>query len=91
MKTILSLATVLIITGGLMGCNTIANNANLRNANSNTGYLVNNSNMASPIPAATVTPSSSNIGSNMGRIPNTNSNHNSNTNTQTNTNVNKAK
>ena len=78
MKTIAGLGLSLIITAGFFGCtSTSTNNANLRNANSNTGYMTSNT----PLPMATAPPMStpmtnSSINSNM--KPATNSKMNSN-------------
>jgi hypothetical protein len=46
MKKIIGFGLSLIISGGLMGCTTTSNNANLRGANTNTAYVVNNANVA---------------------------------------------
>ena len=55
MKTIAGLGLSLIITAGFFGCtSTGTNNVNLRNANSNTGYMVSNT----PMPMATAAPMS---------------------------------
>ena len=86
MKKIMGLGLLLIITAGLFGCtSTGTNNANLRNTNTNTGYMTNNANMASPMPAATTAPAmNSNMGSNMksGMNSNMKSNMNSNMNSK---------
>ena len=67
---------------GLAGCTTTSNNANLRNANTNTGYLTN-SNNAAPISNS----NSRNANTNSGYVTNSNSAApigNSNSNTHTN-------
>lgn len=59
MKTFLGLATFLMFIAGYMGCSTTANNANLRNTNTNTGYMVNDSKI--PMPAASSPIANSNM------------------------------
>lgn len=50
MKKIMALS-LLIVAGGVTACeSTTSNNANLRGANTNTGYMSNNANTASPMP-----------------------------------------
>ena len=83
MKKIFGFGLFAIISGGLMGCTTTDGNANLRNANSNTGYVTN----ATPTPAMTSSPmmnSNMNGNSNMKTGMNTNSHNNSNMNSKTN-------
>lgn len=59
MKTITGLSLSLLLTAGLVGCTATGNNANLRNTNTNTGYLSNNANMMSSTPAPAAQPMSS--------------------------------
>ena len=92
MKTIIGLGLSMMITAGLMGCTSTEGNANLRNANSNTGYMMSNqnANMASPMPMSTPsTMMNSNMGSNM--KPGMNSNMKSNPNSTMNSNMSKMK
>ena len=44
MKKIIGFGLSLMISGALMGCTTTSNNANLTGANTNTGYVTNNTN-----------------------------------------------
>jgi hypothetical protein len=90
MKTIIGLGLGSIILVGLAGC-TADSNANLRNENSNTGYLT-----ASPTPRSTSTPitnyNTSNAGGkntmlNSNHISNVNSAKNNGSNMKTNTNT----
>ncbi len=74
MKTIIGLSLLLAIIGGLMGCTSNANNANLRNTNTNTGYLTN----VTPTPMSTASPMmNSNMNGNMKSSSNMKSNMNS--------------
>ena len=83
MKTIVVLGLLFAVMAGLMGCtSTDGNNANMRNTNTNTGYVTSN---ASPTPMATSSPmpygnSAGNSFMNANRGSGTvNSNHGSNT------------
>ena len=74
---------LLMITLGFMGCNSTEGNTNMRNTNTNTGYLANNSNVSSPIPTSSPM-KNSNMGDNAKSGMNANSNRGSNINSKTN-------
>ena len=88
MKRTIGLSLALMIGSSMMGCTTTDGNANLRNANSNTGYLT-----SSPTPMATSTPVTNynsvatNSSMNANHGSNMNSAHNSAANTKTNSNT----
>lgn len=81
MKNVLGFGLSLLITAGFMGCNSTEGNTNLRNANTNTGYMAPNSNASSPVPT-----SSRMMNSNMGNNTKPGMNANSNMNLKTNSN-----
>ncbi len=81
MKTIAGLGLSLIITAGFFGCtSTGTNNANLRNANSNTGYMVSNTPMPMATAAPMSTPMTNSMNSNMKPPMNSNMKSNMNSN-----------
>ncbi len=98
MKKIIGLGLLLVSTSAFIGCTTTEGNTNLRNANSNTGYVVSNANAATPMPAytpATVTNTTMNsnmkpvTNSNMKPVVNSNMNSNANSNMGNKTKANK--
>ena len=64
MKKIIGLGLSLMISGGLIGCTTTSNNANLRGANTNTAYVVNNANVANAVNARSTNTNASNANAN---------------------------
>ena len=88
MKRTIGLGLALMITGSMIGCTTTDGNANLRNVNSNTGYLT-----SSPTPIAASTPvtnynsAATNTSVNVNHSSNMNPMHNSAANTKTNSNT----
>ncbi len=81
MKTIIGCGLSLLITVGFMGCNSTEGNTNLRNMNTNAGYVVPSANSSSPQRT-----SSPMMNSNMGNKPKSGMNANSNMNSKTNNN-----
>lgn len=53
MKKILGFGLILMSTAVFIGCTSTTDNTNLRNANTNTGYMASNVNSATPLPAYT--------------------------------------
>lgn len=73
MKTIVGLGLSFTLTAAFMGCTSTEGNTSLRNANANTGYVVSNSNAATPMPAYTPAPATnSTMNSNMKPAANSN-------------------
>ena len=64
MKKIIGLGLSLMICGGLFGCTTTSNNANLPGANSNTAYVVNNANVANAVNTRAANANASNANAN---------------------------
>ena len=64
MKKIIGLGLSLMICGGLTGCNTTSNKANLPGANTNTAYVVNNANVANAVNTRIANANASNANAN---------------------------
>jgi hypothetical protein len=64
MKKIIGFGLSLMISGGLIGCTTTSNNANLRGANTNTAYVVNNANVANAVNSRAANANMSNANAN---------------------------
>ena len=65
---------LLVAVAGLAGCSTTSNNANLRGANTNTGYAANSNTNAKPAMPANATNISPGNGNSNGYVVNSNAN-----------------